>query len=103
MNLKVDITGFSIDERRYNVGDVLCYSEKKKGIILFGFYYNGWTYECDERGCGFYTMTCDLVNGHWKIDEDSHESIYVDFDVNKETDPKIINEVRELFGSKLQE
>lgn len=98
MNLKVDKAGFSINERRYNVGDVLCYPNQNiKGILLFGFYDNGLSYEDNDCGCGFYTMTCDLVDGKWVKDGTSQSSITTYFNSNIETDEKIINEVRALF------
>lgn len=99
MDLNVDRVGFSIDGRRYNIGDVLNYSNQKiKGIVLFGFYGNGLSYEDEDYGCGFYTMTCDLVDGKWVKDNTSQSSIPIYFNENKENDIKIIREVRELFG-----
>lgn len=98
MYLYADRVGFSIDGRRYNIGDVLCYPNQEiKGIVLFGFYDNGLSYEDNDYGCGFYTMHCKLVNGHWVKDNSSPSSIATYFNDNKETDNKIISEVRELF------
>lgn len=98
MDLKVDKVGFSIDGRRYNIGDVLSYPNQKiKGIILFGFYDNGLSYEDNDCGCGFYTMTCDLVDGKWIKNNESPSSITTYFKDSKENDTKIIAEVRALF------
>ena len=56
MDLKVDKVGFSIDGRRYNIGDVLSYPNQNiKGIVLFGFYDNGLSYEDNDCGCGYAT------------------------------------------------
>lgn len=99
MDLKVDKVGFSIDGRRYNIGDVIKYPNQKiKGIVLFGFYGNGLSYEDEDYGCGFYTMTCDLVDGKWIKDNNSQSSIPIWFKENKETDEKIIQKVRNVFG-----
>ena len=99
MDLKVDKVGFSIDGRRYNIGDVLSYPNQNiKGIVLFGFYDNGLSYEDNDCGCGFYTMTCDLVDGKWIKNNESSSSITTYFKDSKENDAKIIAEVRALFG-----
>lgn len=99
MNLKVDKNGFEIKEKRYNIGDVICYSDENiKGIILFGFYDNDLDYDEKECGCGFYIMKCNLVKGKWEPDKRSLEGVSAYFSGEKEDDFAIIKEIRNLFS-----
>lgn len=98
MKLSVDKTGFVINGKRYNIGDILCYPNPNiKGIVLFGFYDNGLSYEDEDYGCGFYIMNCNLVNGKWTKDNSSIESISTYLNEEKETNENIIKEVKSLF------
>lgn len=100
MELSVDKTGFEINGRRYNAGDVLWYPNQNiKGIILFGFYDNDLSYEDHDYGCGFYIMNCKLVDGQWIKDKSSIESIPTYLNEKKETDESIIKEIRDAVRS----
>ena len=43
-------------------------------------------------------MTCNLVDGKWIKKNNSQSSIPIWFKENKETDEKIIQKVRNVFG-----